>query len=267
MPLPIPLLPSGSSTIHVTTSTGATFFLPNTFNFVGVKQTKEITNQEVPLRNGSILTKPGRWEAQGFTLDGVLIERDTTLTRDSLTKHIINSPWKVRMSSRLGRYIEGYVEELTPTFGGNHETLRIRIGLFAITPFFYDSDASITSQVYDSAAATGGNEVIINSGDLTLRPIITITGGAGGITNPTITHNGSGRSITYTGLVGSGLSLVVDLANLTAKLDGSNTLNSMNGSMFYNPIELLQGSNSLVYTGSGIMTVAFNYRASYLMND
>jgi phage-related protein len=91
-----------------------------------------------------------------------------------------------------------------------------------------------------------GGGTIVNSGDKSTGFLITVVGPS---TNPKITINGV--DITYTGSLTSLDTLTVDTKKKTVKL---NTSHAMKNSSRVFP-ELRPGSNSVVLTGEGTMTL------------
>lgn len=74
--------------------------------------------------------------------------------------------------------------------------------------------------------SAGGQASVTNNGTATAYPLLRIYGN---ITTPTITHLGSGKQLTFSGSVGPGDFLEIDLFERTVKLNGTTTrLNLLN---------------------------------------
>lgn len=88
----------------------------------------------------------------------------------------------------------------------------------------------------------GGEIVIVNVDSIeNILPVWTIRGEA---ENPTLTNLTTGMSITYNGTVASGQTLVIDLLNKTAKLNGTSVISDVSGQW----VEFKPGNNRVSYS-------------------
>lgn len=90
----------------------------------------------------------------------------------------------------------------------------------------------------------GGIQTIINNSMDSSTIKWTIEGPA---TNPTLANLTNGQTITYTGTIAEGSTLVVSSTDMTALLDGVNVVNNISGDW----IVLASGTNGLKYTVTG----------------
>lgn len=91
-------------------------------------------------------------------------------------------------------------------------------------------------------AGGGGEIVIVNVDSIeNILPVWTIRGEA---ENPTLTNLTTGMSITYNGTVASGQTLVIDLLNKTAKLNGTSVISDVSGQW----VEFKPGNNRVSYS-------------------
>lgn len=91
---------------------------------------------------------------------------------------------------------------------------------------------------------TGGPTTIINNSIDSVYPVWTITGPT---LNPILENTTTGEQIEFVGMVGEGQTLVIDMGEQTAMLDGLNVLSSLVGEF----ISLAPGKNILLYSASG----------------
>lgn len=97
------------------------------------------------------------------------------------------------------------------------------------------------------AGGTGGDTVVTVNGIDDASPIWIVKGIA---TNPTLTNRTTGKSITWTGYVGIGETLVVNMEEMTAKLSGANVFGGISGDW----LVLNEGNNVLSYSATGAET-------------
>lgn len=103
---------------------------------------------------------------------------------------------------------------------------------------------NITAGGYEwEQGGSGGPTVIMNDSIDYVYPIWTITGP---ITNPVLENTTTGEQIEYVGTIGEGQTLVIDMGEQTALLDGLNVLSSVAGEF----ISLAPGANTLLYSAS-----------------
>lgn len=94
------------------------------------------------------------------------------------------------------------------------------------------------------AGGTGGITIVTVDGVDSAEPIWTVTGPA---TDPTLTNITTGQTITWTGTVPSGQSLIVNMDEMTASMEGANVFQYISGSW----ITLQAGNNRLSYSATG----------------
>lgn len=91
---------------------------------------------------------------------------------------------------------------------------------------------------------TGGITIVTVDGVDAAEPIWTVTGPA---TDPTLTNITTGQTITWTGTVPSGQTLIVNMDEMTASMEGANVFQFISGSW----ITLQAGNNRLSYSATG----------------
>lgn len=90
----------------------------------------------------------------------------------------------------------------------------------------------------------GGSTIAINNSITSVSPIWTVKGT---VLNPLLENTTTGEYIQYVGLVAEGQTLVVDMGEQTALLDGINVLSNIVGDF----ITLKSGANTLLYSVEG----------------
>lgn len=94
------------------------------------------------------------------------------------------------------------------------------------------------------AGGSGGITTVTVDGVDSAEPIWTVTGPA---TNPTLTNITTGQTIEWTGTVPSGQTLVVNMDEMTASLEGANVFQFITGTW----ITLQAGNNRVSYAATG----------------
>lgn len=94
------------------------------------------------------------------------------------------------------------------------------------------------------AGGTGGSTIVTVDGVDAAEPIWTVVGPA---TDPTLTNITTGQTITWTGTVPSGQTLIVNMDDMTASMEGANVFQFISGSW----ITLQAGNNRLSYSATG----------------
>lgn len=94
------------------------------------------------------------------------------------------------------------------------------------------------------AGGSGGVTTVTVDGVDSAEPIWTVTGPA---TNPTLTNITTGQTIEWTGTVPSGQTLVVNMDEMTASLEGANVFQFITGSW----VTLQAGNNRISYSATG----------------
>lgn len=94
------------------------------------------------------------------------------------------------------------------------------------------------------AGGSGGITTVTVDGVDSAEPIWTVTGPA---TNPTLTNITTGQTIEWTGTVPSGQTLIVDMDEMTASLEGANVFQFITGTW----ITLQAGNNRVSYAATG----------------
>ena len=91
---------------------------------------------------------------------------------------------------------------------------------------------------------SGGITTVTVDGVDSAEPIWTVTGPA---TNPTLTNITTGQTIEWTGTVPSGQTLIVNMDEMTASLEGANVFQFITGSW----VTLQAGNNRISYSATG----------------
>ena len=94
------------------------------------------------------------------------------------------------------------------------------------------------------AGGSGGITTVTVDGVDSAEPIWTVTGPA---TNPTLTNITTGQTIEWTGTVPSGQTLIVNMDEMTASLEGANVFQFITGTW----ITLQAGNNRVIYAATG----------------
>lgn len=117
----------------------------------------------------------------------------------------------------------------------------------------YELDDGLSLDANYTSQSGAGTFAINNTGDdVITRGLIFIEGAS---TNPTITNNTTGESISYAGSVASGETLKIDLGAQTVELDGIDAYDDVSlGSTQIRMMSLAVGSNSITFSGGGDLT-------------
>ena len=172
------------------------------------------------------------------------------------------------------QYVDGFAgDETWGVSSPQHEELIL--GFLAHDPYFYDTvaqvlpfTASAATALFpimplklSSSALASGNFSIFNAGDVEAFPVFTIAGPG---TNPTLTNNTTGKSISATITLTAGQSLIIDTQAKTVKReDGSNQFSTLS---FASVLWTLATGNNLLNltmggTGAGSqITVSYKNR-------
>ena len=94
------------------------------------------------------------------------------------------------------------------------------------------------------AGGSGGPTTVMNNSIDNVSPIWTIYGPT---QNPQLENTTTGETIEYVGVIADGQTLVVDMGEQTASLDGLNVISNLVGDF----IQLAPGANRLIYTVTG----------------
>lgn len=94
------------------------------------------------------------------------------------------------------------------------------------------------------AGGSGGITTVTVDGVDSAEPIWTVTGPA---TNPTLTNITTGQTIEWTGTVPSGQTLIVNMDEMTASLEGANVFQFITGTW----VTLQAGNNRISYSATG----------------
>lgn len=116
----------------------------------------------------------------------------------------------------------------------------------SIGGLMWDADGVVwdsNGAIWESGGTGGSNIITVNGVDSVL-PVWEVVGPA---TNPTLTNTTTGQSITWTGIVPNGQSLIIDMAEQTATMAGANVFQFVDGQW----IRLDAGNNTLTYTATG----------------
>lgn len=107
------------------------------------------------------------------------------------------------------------------------------------TPTSYEPFIPAGGAVWESGSGQNENLITVNSID-TVYPTLTIIGVANNIV---IENSRTGDTLEYVGTVASGQTLVIDMQNQTAKLNGVNVLGNITGDW----LRLQPGQNRVIY--------------------
>jgi hypothetical protein len=144
--------------------------------------------------------------------------------------------------------------------GGNeeHTTLARYVSGLGPQQLYAMVDADLTLVMRILSGVWYGGTVTIAAGTSTIlgtartrRMTITFTGG----TNPSLTNSTTGDSVTWTGTVG-GTPVVISNETITALQGATNVSGGLSHSRTY-PMTLQPGSNTLVLTGGGSVSIAY----------
>lgn len=175
-------------------------------------------------RNGSANLRIGQYRADGSFISRTLLTADgATITLNANTRRIVLNTENV--SGR--QFVDPQLEiGSTPT---------------SYEPF--ENPTQSNGFVWE-AGGTGGVTTVTVDGVDSAEPIWTVTGPA---TNPTLTNITTGQTIEWTGTVPSGQTLVVDMDEMTASLEGANVFQFITGSW----VTLQAGNNRVSYAATG----------------
>lgn len=175
-------------------------------------------------RNGSANLRIGQYRADGSFISRTLLTTDgATITLNASTRRIVLNTENI--SGR--QFVEPQLEI------GSTAT--------AYTPY---ADPRTANGFIWEAGGSGGPTIVTVDGVDAAEPIWTVTGPA---TDPTLTNITTGQTITWTGTVPSGQTLIVNMDEMTASMEGANVFQFISGSW----ITLQAGNNRLSYSATG----------------
>lgn len=154
--------------------------------------------------------------------------------------------------------------------------IRSQYTFFAADPRYYSDPETVISlipiqalgrtydRVYDltyGGGSSGGS--VLNTGNTTTYPVITITGP---ITNPTISNNTTGQFVTVNTTLLASDSLIIDLYEKTITLNGSYARNLLNNNSEW--FGCAPGTTGISFAGStytiGTTTATMTYRPAFV---
>ena len=260
-----------------------------TYNYAGIDggYAPNINNKDLkPLQ----LRRPRAFDVLGWILPNINLGQNVSLLEAELNEFFkIREYYQVvyEKCSENDFYVENVIITDGPyteyNIGGGEERLAgVEISLLALDPMMYkamfDGDGNLVptgnlfvpktittsgGRVWSASGAVwqaqnGGKKwtlgsqgvikVLVDSTD-NVYPIITIRGQA---VNPTITDITTNTSLSYSGTVASGQTLVLDCANKTAKLNGTSVVQNVSGNWLY----LVGGMNKFEFNAGGDTTGA-----------
>lgn len=125
---------------------------------------------------------------------------------------------------------------ITTVIAAGNERGELEIG------YYTSCDSTITAGGYVwEEGGSGGPTVIVNESISAVSPVWTVYGPA---LNPQLENATNGDVIEYVGLITEGQTLVIDMGEQTAKLDGLNVISNVTGDF----ISLESGANTLLYS-------------------
>ena len=104
----------------------------------------------------------------------------------------------------------------------------------------YEFEITAGGYVWEQGGS-GGPTIIVNESISAVSPVWTVYGPA---LNPQLENATNGDAIEYVGMVSDGQTLVIDMGEQTAKLDGLNVISNVAGDF----ISLESGANTLLYS-------------------
>lgn len=108
--------------------------------------------------------------------------------------------------------------------------------------YYTKYDAKVVSGGYVwEAGGEGGPTIVMNESISEVSPVWTVFGPA---LNPVLENTTTGEQIEYVGMIGEGQTLVVDMGEQTASLDGLNVISNIVGDY----LTLAPGSNTLLFS-------------------
>lgn len=128
--------------------------------------------------------------------------------------------------------------------GDNTITITPASGATGTLTIEYMSEQSFTQGYVWESGGTGGLTTVDVSSVDAVQPIWTVEGPA---TNPTLTNITSSQTLTWNSTVPSGQTLIVDIANQTATMEGANVYAFLSGDW----VELRPGANRISYSVTG----------------
>jgi len=243
--LPTPTLPSTVGAFSIA-STNFSVDLPSTMDSDVERRSFNNYIEDVPGLDGGVRTRGSARSTIDLSISGFLTssslaqdlrrtlgEGSVTITRGSRTLSCEVSDFSLK------EVVTGKLWNFSGSF---------------VSPSGYWSGGYTTTSADPST--------VTNNGDLATFPRLIITGGAGGATE--VTASTSGRTVTYTGGIADGETLVIDTFEGVATLDGVPVLANLNSSFFTNPLRLVPGSNTITYSVTGTASVVFYFEERYL---
>ena len=223
-----------------------TYTFPNqTFEVVNLPIEKDVKEDNIPRRDGSIIQTP-YLKSRKIKIKGNIHNTTSAASwTELMAMQAALLAGEDKFYHRSDRYIDCYCKKIDPKFieGTDKAVIDMQIELIAQRPFFIAAGAS-TSDVFN---VTGNYSFNINGlGNAFEEPIVYICATGGTITDEIkLTNNANGRAFQYRGTLGNGLTLEVDTKEVTVENNAADGLSQFEGDF----LTIEAGSNSFAYEG------------------
>jgi hypothetical protein len=180
---------------------------------------------------------------KGTSLETMQQELDGAITYYSLATptdtEITNEALVAQLEAVLGGSTYAGTNNITTVISAGNAQGELEI------TYYTKYDAKVVGGGYVwEAGGSGGPTIVTNESISAVSPVWTVFGPA---LNPMLENTTTGEQIQYVGMIGEGQTLVVDMGEQTARLDGLNVISNIVGEY----LTLAPGSNTLLFSAEG----------------
>lgn len=180
----------------------------------------------------------------GETISTDYISTTGSLTTGATIYYVLAAPTDTEITNQaLVAQLEAILDGGTSA-GTNNITTIISAGNaqgeLEIT-YYTKYDAKVVGGYVWEAGGSGGPTIVTNESISAVSPVWTVFGPA---LNPMLENTTTGEQIQYVGMISEGQTLVVDMGEQTARLDGLNVISNIVGEY----LTLAPGSNTLLFS-------------------
>lgn len=231
---------------------------------VEIPDDTRIPHEIAPRRHGAIVTEEEVQDRRIIAFSGRIKKTDSDAMRTSIDAvlKVMNGTRKRFYLYDTTRYINATKSRFTWNFvpGTLLSSIRYDAEVFCSDPFWYDPNTTSHVQAASGWPTSVTTWSPTNPGSVLVYPTITIANniGGGSISNFTLTNTTTGKSITFSGTVTAGNSLVIDCANLTIRNNGTLDMTNWSGVFLW----LVSGANDFSFSGANA-TITIAYQARF----
>jgi hypothetical protein len=237
--LPIPSLPSSEGAYRlVAGSFGVT--LPTTVNSTDDAVGVTSYAQEIPGLDGLFSYRNPTFVSRSLSLDGVVMDENVVraLKRVLAVKKVT--------VERDERSVDAEVVSFSITERVYGSVWGVSVQLNCLKPWW---EADTLSILNNTSYGSPHVITIVNSGDVTVYPVFTVTGGSGGLAS--IAFEVDGRVVLWSGNLSEGSVLRIDCGSRIATIDLDNALGDMDEDFLVDPLRFAVGTSLVGVTFIG----------------